>query len=86
MPKRSRFIRGLPAPVTSQAKVAKSLGQSLTAQALQQRDFHTQGIHQTTQQLQSLGHSVSKSVIGGVKLAGHVALTETILEALLAAL
>lgn len=84
MPKRSRFIRGLPAPVTSQAKVASKLGQNLTAQALQQRDFHIQGIHSTTQQLQSLGHRVGKSVIGGVKLASHVALTEAILGALVA--
>lgn len=83
MPKRSRFIRGLPAP-TQTPKVATQLGQSITAQVLAQRDFHTQGIHQTTRQLQGLGHSVGKSVIGGVKLASHLAITEAVLGALAA--
>lgn len=81
MPKRYRRLKSS----VSSRSTARSLGHSLTTQALKQRSFHTQGLQATTRQLQSLGHHCGRTVVGGVKLAGHIAIEDAILYALLLA-
>lgn len=81
MPKRYRRLKQ---STVSSRNTARQLGHSITSQALKQRSFHAQGLQSTARQLQSLGHRVGKSVVGGVKLASHIAIEDAILTALFA--